>query len=612
MKNFWTSMLGSLTALVIFAAGALVVVLGLIGIAVALGGGEREPALAKGSYLILDLSTPISDAPAAFELGSLSTGGLPKSVQLREVTRALRLAATDNRIAGVLLKGNLGAAGSAAGYATLREVRNALVTFRAAGKPVRAYLANAGNGDYYLASAGSDVILDPFGVLEIPGLASEPMFFANAFAKYGVGVQVTRVGKYKSAIEPFTRSDMSPESREQLQKLLGDVWTDVVGEIAASRAITPEQFQAVVDGEGLLQPVKAKEAKLIDRSAYIDEVIADLIKETGPAAGNRKTFKQIDLADYAKLATGPDGPGGAAQANGGSSSSRGKIALVYAEGEIVDGDGGPGEIGGARYAREIRQLRQDNSVKAIVLRINSPGGSATASEAIQRELRLAREAKPVIVSMGDYAASGGYWIAAYGDRIFAEPSTITGSIGVFGVQFDIEKLARDFGITFDRVKTGQFADASTISRPKTPAELAVAQKLVDWIYGEFIRKVSEGRKLPSATVEEIAQGRVWSGTEAKRLGLVDEMGGLGAALAYTANKSGLGANYAIEEFPVKSEFSELLQQMIDDFAPGGAHSSAQAPQVRLVQGIQQQLKALKSLNDPQGMYARLPFGLSIR
>ena len=250
-------------------------------------------------------------------------------------------------------------------------------------------------------------------------------------------------------------------------------------------------------------------------------------------------------------------------------------------------------------------------MKAIVLRINSPGGSATASEAIQRELRLARAAKPVIVSMGDYAASGGYWIAAYGDRIFAQPSTITGSIGVFGVQFDIEKLAKDFGLTFDRVKTGQFADASTISRAKTPAELAMVQKLVDWIYGEFIRKVAEGRKLPAATVEEIAQGRVWSGTEAKKLGLVDELGGLGAALSYTANKVGLGANYEIQEYPVKNEFSEVLQQMLDQLTPSGARS-AQAPQAALVQGVQKELKVLETLNDPQGIYARLPFGLRIR
>jgi protease-4 len=611
MKNFWTSMLGSLAALVVFAAGALVVVLGLIGIAVAVGGGERQPSFAKGSFLILDLATAISDSPGALDLGALPIGGLPKTIQLQEVTRALRLAATDNRVAGVFIKGNLGSAG-ASGFATLREVRNALAAFRAAGKPVRAYLTNASTGDYYVASAGSEVVLDPFGVLELPGLASEPMFFAQAFEKYGVGIQVTRVGKYKSAIEPFTRSDMSPESREQLQKLLGDIWTDVVAQIAESRKLTPEALQSLVDTEGMLQPAKAKEAKLIDRSAYLDEVIADLIKETGPAAGTRKTFKQIDLAEYAKLATGPAGPGGAAKASDGSASSRGKLAVVYAEGEIVDGEGSPGQVGGARYAREIRQLRQDSSVKAIVLRINSPGGSATASEAIQRELRLARDAKPVIVSMGDYAASGGYWIAAYGDRIFAQPGTITGSIGVFGVQFDIEKLAKDFGVTFDRVKTGQFADTATISRPKTAAELAVVQKLVDWIYGEFIRKVAEGRKLPAATVEEIAQGRVWSGTEAKRLGLVDEIGGLGAALAYTAGKAGLGANYQIQEFPVKSEFSELLQQMLNDLAPLGAKAAgATAPQAKLVQGLGRELKVLQTLNDPQGVYARLPFGLGI-
>jgi protease-4 len=289
-----------------------------------------------------------------------------------------------------------------------------------------------------------------------------------------------------------------------------------------------------------------------------------------------------------------------------------RIAIVYAEGAIVDGEGGSGEVGGARFSRALRRLREDDDVKAIVLRVNSPGGAVGASEQIQRELRLAREKKPVIISMGSYAASGGYWISAYGDRIFAQPDSITGSIGVFGLQLDVQKLANNLGLTFDTVKTGKFADTLTITRPKTEEELAVVQKLVDWIYGEFVGKVAEARQLDRATVEEIAQGRVWSGTEAKRLGLVDEIGGLGAALAYTAGKAGLGANYQIQEFPVKSEFSELLQQMLNDLAPLGAKAAgATAPQAKLVQGLGRELKVLQTLNDPQGVYARLPFGLGI-
>ena len=214
----------------------------------------------------------------------------------------------------------------------------------------------------------------------------------------------------------------------------------------------------------------------------------------------------------------------------------GEVAVVNAEGDIVDGEGDTTEVGGAKFAREIRQLREDSAVRAIVLRVNSPGGSATAAETMQRELRLARKSKPIIVSMGSYAASGGYWISAYGDRIFAEPTTITGSIGVFGIQFDIQRLANEHGFTFDTVKTGKYADSLTIARPKTDDELAVLQKRVDWIYDQFIAKVAEGRKLKPSFVEEIAQGRVWSGTEAKKLGLVDEIGGLSEAIKYAGTK----------------------------------------------------------------------------
>ena len=249
-------------------------------------------------------------------------------------------------------------------------------------------------------------------------------------------------------------------------------------------------------------------------------------------------------------------------------------------------------------------------MKAIVLRVNSPGGSASASEAIQREVRLAKKVKPVVVSMGSYAASGGYWIAAYGDKIFAEPTTITGSIGVFGVQFDVKKLSNDFGLTYDSVKTGKFGDVITISRPKTPDEMAVFQRMVDWIYGEFIGKVAEGRKLNRAAVEEIAQGRVWSGAEAKKLGLVDEIGGLDAAIAEAAQRAKLGSDYRLVEYPHHKELFEAVQELIERFAPTSARAPGLAMQI--AQRIESEVKALRSFNDPQGVYARLPLNLNLR
>ena len=610
MKNFFTSMLGALVALIIFAGGCALLFVGFIAAIAALGNGEKAtPELERGSYLVLDLSTNITDAPPPIDFGAL-TGGREETLQLRTITRALHAAAKDSRIAGVFVTGGLAPAGFGSGYAALKEVRAALLDFRASGKPITAYMTYADTKDYYIASAASDVALDPYGVIAMAGLATEPMFFAGAFEKYGIGVQVTRVGKYKSAVEPYTRKDMSPENREELQKLLGDIWAGVLADIAPSRGLTVAKVQAIVDSEGLIRPEAAKAGKLVDRLAYRDEVYDDLKAKTG-RAGSKEPFKQINLPDYAKIAKDiVDAPKRKA-AGAANYSGHARIAVVYAEGEIVDGEGDNDNIGGSKFSRELRKLRQDDDVKAVVLRVNSPGGSASAAETIQREIRLMRKVKPVVVSMGAYAASGGYWISTYSERIFAEPTTITGSIGVFGVQFDIKKLANDFGVTFDSVKTGKFADAITISRPKTYEELAVVQRMVDWIYGEFIAKVAEGRKLPRAKVEEIAQGRVWSGVEAKQLGLVDELGGLDAAVAFAAQKAGLGTNYRLTEYPRQKELIEAIQEYIGKVVPDNAHAASSGIAAKIAQRIESELKVLKTFNDPQGIYARLPMNLAI-
>jgi protease-4 len=284
--------------------------------------------------------------------------------------------------------------------------------------------------------------------------------------------------------------------------------------------------------------------------------------------------------------------------------------VVYAEGDIVDGEGDADNVGSSKFSRELRKLRQDENVKAIVLRVNSPGGSASASEVIQREIRLIKKVKPIVISMGSYAASGGYWISTYGDRIFAEPTTITGSIGVFGIQFDVQKLANNFGITFDSVKTGKFADAITITRPKTAEEIAVLQGLVDWMYREFITKVAEGRKLAPEKVEEIAQGRVWSGIQAKEIGLVDEIGGLDAAIAYAAQKAGIAGNYRLLEFPRQKELVEAIQEFLEKTAPRYAHSTNFTD--KIAERVQTELKTLRSFNDPNGVYARLPMSFNLR
>lgn len=599
MKNFFASFLGTMAAIVLSITGVIVVGFGLIVGLAALNDPEVRP-IESGAYLVFDLSANITDAPTAtdsFNPAALLGGGDARTLQLRAVTRALREAGADKRIAGVVLLGSLTPEGYGTGFATLSEVRAALADFRKSGKPVVAYLNNATTGDLYLTAGATDLVMDPYGLLMVPGLASEPTFFAGAFERFGIGVQVTKVGEFKSYAEPFVRKDLSPENREQLKKLLDDLWSDLVNDLSQDRRISPAALQAIVDNEGIIRPDSALKAGLVDRLAYRDEVLDKLKAATG-STGADQAFKQVSLADYTRATTTT------------TNRSKNEIAVIYAEGAIVDGEGAADEVGGERFARELRALRQNDRVKAIVLRVNSPGGSATASEHIQRELRLAAEVKPVVVSMGSYAASGGYWISAYGTRIFAEPTTITGSIGVVGLHFDVKKLANDFGITWDSVKTGKHADIFTLSRPKTASELKIFQGMVEWIYDEFINKVAEGRRLDPAAVRKLAGGRVWSGREAQKLGLVDELGGLAAATAWAAEAVGLERDYRVVEFPQPKTFAEMLGAWLGNVRPPLASQRGIVSQV--VNHLEEQAKTLQQFNDPRGVYARMPLEISVR
>ncbi len=604
-------MLGTLAALAICAVGALA--LFFIGLGVLIAMGNKKPvSIETGSYLVFDLSSVITDAPPKSSpsefLGALNGDDAgPKHLQLLQITNALRSAAKDTRVSGVFLHGSLPSGGSSYGngFAALKEVREGLVDFKAAGKPVVAYLDYAGTRDMFVASVANELVLDPYGAIFMPGLGAEPLFFAGAFEKFGIGVQVTRVGKFKSAVEPFTRKDMSPENREQLQKLLDDLWGDLLVDTATGRKLKPAELQALVDKEGFIRADAALKAHLVSRVGYRDEVLEDLKEKTG-RKGSTKSFKQVSLSEY--IGKEADSPKLGKKSKKPATTS-GKIAVVYAEGAIVDGNGMQGEVGGVKFARELRKLRQDADVKAIVLRVNSPGGSATASEHIQREVRLARKVKPVIISMGAYAASGGYWISCYGDRIFAEPTTITGSIGVFGLMINVQKLANELGFTFDQVKTGKFADTMTISRPKTEEELALIQRSVDWIYGEFIAKVAESRGIATARVQEIAQGRVWSGVEAKKLGLVDEIGGLDDAIHAAAQKAGLGENYSLDEFPAKKDFGDMIADALEGLRPANSRAGVIT---NTIERVRSELGALEQFNDAQGIYARLPYEIKIK
>ncbi|MUL36703.1 signal peptide peptidase SppA [Gloeocapsopsis dulcis] len=609
MRNFFkqtfASIIGTLLGLLIFVGVGIGGVLLLL---VVVASRDTGPQLKEQSVLVFDLSLNITDAqPSSNTSAILQTlsGEESNRASLRTVLDALEQAQQDNRIVGLYLDGSRSTGESSnAGFATLKEVRQALERFRASGKTIVAYNTEWRQKDYYLSSVASEIIVNPLGAMELNGLSSQPVFFAGALGKYGVGVQVIRVGKFKGSVEPFTRSQLSPENRQQLQRLLGDVWGEWLNAVSNSRQVSTSQLQAIADNQGILLPDEAQASGLVDQVGYFDEVLQRLKQLTGETKESR-TFRQISLPSYAQL--------GRRRAE---RNHRNKIAVVYAEGTIVNGQGGTGQVGSDRFARTIRTLRQDDQVKAVVLRVNSRGGSATASEEIQRELQLTRQVKPVVVSMGDYAASGGYWIATDAHRIFAEPNTVTGSIGVFGLRFNVQQLANDNGITWDTIKTGRYADSQTIARPLSEQEITRSQRTAERLYNIFLNRVAQARNLPLPKVAEIAQGRVWSGLAAKEVGLVDEIGGLDMAIQYAAKQANLGNNWQLQEYPevrtfearLLTQFGSSLRLLFQD------DSFEQSMPVLLkteLQKFQNEIAALQAINDPLDIYARLLFDLEI-
>ena len=604
LKQTLASLVGTLFGLFIFAGVGTTGLLLLL--FAAASSSSSGPVVKDKSVLVFDLSMNISEREpgAGEELQNRLSGVTQDRMTLRSVLDSLEKAKLDQRIVAIYLDGTRG--GNNLGFASMKEIRKALEEFRKSGKKIFAYGVDWDERDYYLSSVADTVALNPLGDLEINGLSSQPMFLAGALQKYGIGVQVVRVGKFKGAVEPLVLDKLSPENREQTQKLLNDVWSEWRTTVGNSRKIDPQKLQAIADNQSFLEATAAKTNGLVDQVVYNDQIVADLKKITNSDKDD-KTFKQINLRRYAQV---PGKPLGVER------DSKNKIAVVYAEGDIVNGQGEDGQIGGDRFARIFNTIRQDKNIKAVVLRINSPGGSATASEIMQREIRLTRQTKPVIVSMGDYAASGGYWIASDSNRIFAEPNTITGSIGVFGVLFNGQKLANDNGITWDAVKTARYADSQTVARPKSPQEIAIYQRSVDRIYNMFINKVAQGRKLPTQKVAEIAQGRVWSGVAAKQIGLVDEIGGLNAAVEYAAKEAKLGKDWELKEYPRESSFEErFFGGAVEDISTalgiGKLVNKPTDPLTTELQKLQKEFAIFQNMNDPQGVYARLPFNLKI-
>ena len=600
------TLVGLFSLLLLLGIGAF----GLVGVLLSSSNNEPEVNLEDKSLLVFDLETDIVDGVPA-NIGALfGAYGAEQSVSLYDALEAIAAAAKDDKISGIYIKG-----ASNEGLATLKEVRAALTQFKASGKPIWAYSTSFDERNYYITSVADNLVLAPVGTMEVNGFKSETQFLANALQKYGVGVQVLRVGRYKSAVEPFIRSQSSPEAKQQTQALIGDLWKDFLQTVSSDRKVTPQQLQTLADQGGLIESDKALSMGLVDKLGFYDEVLDGLKKLTetetediDPEAYTEEdedVLPQTSLADYAEIARTQRERGGPEDA----------VAIVYAEGEIVMGDEiVPGSITSEGLASTLRRVRRDKDVKAVVLRVNSPGGSAVASELITNEVQLLAKAKPLIVSMGDYAASGGYMISAPGAKIMASPTTITGSIGVFGLLLNFQEIANKNGITWDVVKTAKFADMQTVTRPQTEAELAIQQSYTDTLYDRFMGIVAEGRDISKARVSQVAQGRVWSGEDAIAANLVDQLGGLEDAIALAAKTAEL-TEYSVNEFP---KLPSLEEQLLDSIFNTGVQTGLAShlpwnkdPLTDQLLKMKDEFTLLESLNDPNNTYMRLPFTTEI-
>lgn len=586
-KSFLASCLGSLVAFIVAFFLLFFLLAGLIGTAISDGGNNNKVAINDNSVLHLKLDVPITEAEIENPLEGLPLPGVSDpTIGLLRFKHVMQAAAGDPKIAGIYLDISM----FMNGFATAKEIRESLLSFRKSGKWVVAYSEVMTETAYYIASAADKVYLNPEGDLEFNGLAVEVSFFKKLFDKLEIKPEIFRVGDFKSAVEPFMLDKMSDANRLQLNELIEGINNEMIKEVAASRNIEGSKLKEISDKMLASTLSEALQLKLVDSLVYFDQVLAEL--------GNRLGVddeSDIDFVKYNKYE----------KTVSGYKTSENEIAVIVAEGDIVPGKADPGTIGSTTFAKELRKARSSKKVKAMVLRINSPGGSALASDVMWREVTLAAKEKPVIASMGDYAASGGYYLAMGANTIVAQPNTITGSIGVFSVLFDMSSfLGNKIGITFDEVKTGDVGELVTVTRPLTEQEKRIWQKRTDTIYDTFTSKAAVGRKMNVADLRKVASGRVWTGTQGKERGLVDELGGFDDAVKIAAEKAGIGTNYRIKYYPKQKTFFE---QWLSDL-----EENAKTKMLRQELGenypMIEQIKKVKSY---QGTQARMPFELKI-
>lgn len=508
---------------------------------------------------------------------------------LNDIIKNIKAAKTDDNIKGIYLEAGV----APSGMATVEAVRNALIDFKSSGKFIVAYGEVITQKGYYLASVADEIYLNPVGFVEFRGLNAERMFLKGMFDKLQIEAQVMYAGKYKSATEPFRLDKMSDANREQITYLINDFYAHFIKKISEARNLPEAVLDSIADNMLVRDAEDAVKYNMVNALAYYDEIIANLKTKTGTAADAK--LNSISIQKYGKEDEDKDkgGKGG-----------KDRIAVLYAEGGIVDGKGAEDEIGSERFAKTIREIREDDKVKALVFRINSGGGSALASDVILREIQLANQKMPVIVSMGDVAASGGYYIACHADTIIAQPNTVTGSIGVFGLLPNMQGFFNNhLGITFDGVKTGRFSDFGDASRPLTAEERSIFQTVIDSIYLDFKERVASGRHQTVEYIDSIAQGRVWTGTQAMARGLVDAIGSLDDAVAIASEKAGL-AEYTLKEYPKQKEPLEMILEEFGSEAATFVMKKKLGPYFPVMQKIEE-------IQRMKGIQARMPFELEI-
>jgi len=586
--KFLSNVLATIVGLFIF---SLLAFFGIIIIAAIAGSGKDVPKAEKDSVLELDLSSISLDYTGKFSDPLLTLIAEENATGFTEVLEAIEAAMEDEKIKGISLVNNF----SMLGLAQSKALRDQLEHFKESGKFVVSYGNYYTQRDYYISSVADTIYLNPVGELDFKGLATEVMFFKDFQEKSGLKMEVIRHGKYKSAVEPFLANEMSPENREQISALLKSAWSTIAEDVSRSRKISIEQIDFIANTLGARTPKMALEQKMIDKIGYEDEFHSGIKKALGIESD--KDYKKITVSDYAKSVTQTPKKG----------ASKDRIAVIYAQGEILGGEGNVSVIGEISMRRSLEEARKNKNIKAVVLRVDSPGGSALTSELIWREIELTKKTKPVVVSMGNLAASGGYYIACNANKIFAEPTTITGSIGVFGTLPNMTGLSRKMGLNTSQVKTHEQALGYSVFQPLEEPFREVVTESIEQIYATFVNRVATGRNMTFEQVDAVAQGRVWTGTEALEIGLVDALGGLQDAIAEAAKLA------EIEKYRTRS-FPEYDIKFLDQFMGGLFSSKSKETLIKEEIGEEayQTLLQLRRLQERRGIQAMMPFELKIQ